>query len=160
VNVYAPFAAVATENFFPVSVFAAVTVTPGSGVFPARTVPVISNEVAAGCAASADGSWVEGVCPTVDCEVGAELAESCAHASSPNKKANKTKTQAATCNLKTPHLKPGNFNSAAPLAFADSLRLYSHRRNQQPEQNPQRPDAPDRLLARSIPASASTAPGR
>jgi hypothetical protein len=41
-----PLAEVATENFFPVSVFAAVTVTPGSGVFPACTTPVISNEVA------------------------------------------------------------------------------------------------------------------
>lgn len=45
-KLYVPFEDVATENFFPVSVFAAVTVTPGSGVFPDRTVPLISNELA------------------------------------------------------------------------------------------------------------------
>ncbi len=43
-KLYVPFDAVATENFLPVRVFAAVTVTPGSGVFPERTVPLISNE--------------------------------------------------------------------------------------------------------------------
>jgi len=43
-KLYVPFGAVATENFFPVRVFAAVTVTPGSGVLPERTVPLIWNE--------------------------------------------------------------------------------------------------------------------
>src|SRR5260370_20824719 len=33
---------VATENFFPVNVLAAVTVTPGSGVLPLRAEPLIS----------------------------------------------------------------------------------------------------------------------
>jgi hypothetical protein len=37
-----PSEAVAVENFFPVSEFAAVTVTPGRGVLPLRAAPVIS----------------------------------------------------------------------------------------------------------------------
>jgi hypothetical protein len=54
---------VADTYFFPVSVFAAVTVTPGSGVFPLCADPEISKVIAAGavvaCGARAGGaaSW-------------------------------------------------------------------------------------------------------
>jgi hypothetical protein len=51
---------VADTYFFPVSVFAAVTVTPGSGVFPLCAEPVISNVAAARavvtCGAGAGGA--------------------------------------------------------------------------------------------------------
>ena len=47
----------------PVSVFAAVTVTPGSGVFPDLTVPLISNDV--GCGATGAGASALGVCAGV-----------------------------------------------------------------------------------------------
>jgi hypothetical protein len=50
---------VADTYFLPVKVFATVTVTPGSGVFPLWTNPVISNVAAAGavvaCGAGARG---------------------------------------------------------------------------------------------------------
>src|SRR5205823_935656 len=38
---------VTTENFLPVNVFAAVTVTPGSNTLPLRTLPKIGNVIAA-----------------------------------------------------------------------------------------------------------------
>ena len=55
---------VATEYFFPVRVFTAVTLTPGSGVFPLRAEPLISYVGAtagvvrdAGAGAGGVGSW-------------------------------------------------------------------------------------------------------
>jgi hypothetical protein len=56
---------VAVAYFFPVNVLAAVTVTPGSGVFPLRVEPLISY---AGAAAGV----------VVDCAVGEAGAVSCA----------------------------------------------------------------------------------
>jgi hypothetical protein len=55
---------VADTYFFPVKVFAAVTVTPGSGVFPLWTDPVITN--------------VAGAEAVVTCGAGAGGAASCA----------------------------------------------------------------------------------
>jgi hypothetical protein len=51
---------VADTYFFPVNVFAPVTVTPGSGVFPLWADPEISNVTAAG-AVAACGAGVAGV---------------------------------------------------------------------------------------------------
>jgi hypothetical protein len=82
---------VADKYFFPVNVFAAVTVTPGSGVFPLCADPVISNVAAAGVA--------------VTCGVGAGGAASCARELGENR-------SAAQLRIKMPRVM--DFNSRAP----------------------------------------------
>ena len=60
---------VAATYFFPVSVFAAVTVTPGSGVLPLRADPVISNVREAGAGGVA-GTCVAGAGDVASCCTG------------------------------------------------------------------------------------------
>jgi hypothetical protein len=100
---------VATENFFPVSVFAAVTVTPGSGVLPERTVPLISNEL--GCVVAVTVGVCGGVCAGVSAAgvlgSGAGDTGVCAHATLATKN---TETKTGSGNL--------NFNAGAPVNLA------------------------------------------
>src|SRR5690349_15022450 len=57
---------VAATYFFPVSVFAAVTVTPGNGALPLRAEPVISKVTGAGAGGIA-GTWGAEVGVAVSC---------------------------------------------------------------------------------------------
>jgi len=100
-----PFDAVATETFFPVSVFAAVTVTPGSGVLPERTVPLMSNEL--GCAAAVTVGVCAGVSAAGVLVSGAGDTGVCARATLATKN---TKTKTGTGNF--------NFNAGAPVNLA------------------------------------------
>jgi hypothetical protein len=50
-----PFTSVVVAYFFPVNVFVAVTLTPGSGIAPAFTVPVIVPPVASVAGTSGAG---------------------------------------------------------------------------------------------------------
>src|SRR5262249_20099422 len=137
-----PFDAVATEYFLPVRVLAAVTVTPGSGVFPARTVPVTSKEV--GCAGAvvavgadaALGSCVEdGLAGEAsDAGEGDSGAFGCCDGVEPCgggwswARALLAK-QNASNNTPTTESFPGgkNFNSAAPGVSANPTRCHSIR---------------------------------
>ena len=96
---------VAATYFFSVSVFVAVTVTPGSGVLLLRAEPEISNVTGAGAAAAcgADGGAAVAVCGT-----GAEAGgASCAVEARGHKISAKLKTKMArqmSRNSKTPRL--------------------------------------------------------
>jgi len=90
---------VADAYFFPVSVLAAVTVTPGRSVLPLRAEPVISNVVGARAA-----TWGEGAGGVEDC-VGEAGGVSCALESNGNRSAAKLKTrmlQRMNFNFRTP----------------------------------------------------------
>jgi hypothetical protein len=94
---------VAATYFFPVSVLAAVTVTPGSGVFPLFADPVISNVVATGAVAAA--VWGAGAAGAVSCDGGGEGGASCARKAGGDKSATHPKTKT---------LLLMDFNSASP----------------------------------------------